>query len=532
MKNSLILFSFLSLISILKADDKQLGKLGKQRTCFDVKHYSIAVNVHPVSKSITGSNTIQAVFVEESRMIQIDYVQKMKISEIKLQNGHDLKYYRKGRAVLIELDRIYKKGEVIKFKVSFMGQPEVAKKAPWQGGFVWSKDKDGNDWIGLACESKGASIWLPCKDHWNDEPDSLDMHLGVPKGLMGVSNGRLMGNTSISDSMVVYHWRTSNTINHYNISINIGKYAHIKDVYNGKEGALSLDYYVLAYNASKAIKHFRETDTMLRIFEHFFGPYPFYSDGYKLVETPYWGMEHQSCIAYGNNYKFNKFGFDFIIVHESGHEWFANSITASDPADMWIHESFTTYSEALFVEYTKGIDSAISYLSMQRKLIVSRYPIQGTRNIDLHHRKDNDIYYKGTWVLHTLRNHFGNDSIWMDILYGIGSTFRHKIIRTEDVTNYINKASGLNLEPFWKQYLYGTKLPVLHVKMGKSMSESYIEWYLSKVETNFQLNLKLSPDRILQADSKPRRLALDGELSVFDFKRLESLYLIKVEIEL
>lgn len=532
MRNCLILIYFLGFFSLMKAEDKQLGKLGIYRTCFDVTHYKIEVNVHPLSKSITGNNTITAIFVEPSSIIQIDYVATMKVGEVKLISGKALKYRRKGRAVLIQLDRQYTKGETLKLKISFAGQPEIAKKAPWQGGFVWSKDNNGHDWIGLACESKGASIWLPCKDHWNDEPDSVDMHLGVPKGLMGVSNGRLIGNSSISDSMVVYHWKTSSTINHYNISINVGKYAHIRDSHSGVQGDLSLDYYVLAYNASKAIKHFKETDTMLSAFEHYFGPYPFYKDGYKLVETPYWGMEHQSCVAYGNNYKFNKYGFDFILVHESGHEWFANSITASDPADMWIHESFTTYSEALFVEYTQGIDSAISYLNMQRKLVVSKIPMQGVRNIDFHNRKDNDIYYKGSWMLHTLRNHIGNDSIWLSILQGISKTFRHKIIRTEDMTDYISKASGLNLEAFWKQYLYGTKIPVLHVRIVKIKGESCLEWYLSRVDGNFELNIKLAPNIVIKAGSKPRRMALDQSISLFDFKNAESKYLIQVVTEL
>lgn len=516
----------------VRADDAQLGKLGFYRTCYDVKHYEIRVNVHPISKSIDGSNTISTQLQAVTSMLQIDYVPSMFIDDILLNDGQKLKFARKKRAVLIQLPKVYEKGEYIKFTVKFHGKPEVAKKAPWQGGFVWSKDNEGNDWVGLACESKGASIWLPCKDHWSDEPDSLDMYLGVPRGLTGVSNGKFIS-TKYIDSFVTFHWKTSNTINHYNISINIGMYAHITDKFNGEAGLLKKDYYILKYNSQKAIRHFKGVDTMLRAFEHFFGPYPFYEDTYKLVETPYWGMEHQSCVAYGNNYRYNDYGFDFIIVHESGHEWFANSITADDPADMWIHESFTTYSEALYLEYSRNYDYAVSYLKMQRKNIVSKKPIQGTRNIDYHDRPDNDIYYKGSWMLHTLRNHLQNDSLWFVTLRNFSNRFRHCITNTTSVARYFENSLGMDSgSVFFKQYIYGKSIPTLKVcKVDSKDGKYYVECRFTDVVKGFSLNLKLGDKFEGKVGDKAVRFEISSDFDINALKSLEDSYLIKVSIK-
>jgi aminopeptidase N len=265
----------------------------------------------------------------------------------------------------------------------------------------------------------------------------MDMYLSVPDTLLGVSNGRLKDVVK-STNQTTYHWQVLNPINNYNITINIGDYVLISDTFHGKN-TLSLDYYVLRYNVEKARKHFQEVDTMLRAFEQYFGAYPFPEDGYKLVETPYWGMEHQSCVAYGNKYRYNEYGFDFIIVHESGHEWFANSITAADPADLWIHESFTTYSEALYVEYTQGKGRSLSYLQMQREKVVNKFPMQGPKHQNYHGWKDNDIYYKGSWVLQTLRYSVNNDSLWFLMLRELSAKFRHQLISTDDIVQFICK---------------------------------------------------------------------------------------------
>lgn len=506
-----------------------IGQNGPNYT-FDVQHYDIQVKVQPAQKRISGTNTITFKALGNTRSIQLDFVKEMMVEGV--FDGFDMpvSFTRKGDDINIEFKDSIKTGETGIVRVKFSGNPLVAKKAPWDGGFVWSKDKTGNDWVGLACESKGASIWLPCKDEWSDEPESMDMHLSVPVGLTGVSNGVLV-DVKEQDSFSTFHWRVSNPINHYNISINVGKYAHIKDVYRNIDD-IDLNYYVLEYNQEKARNHFLEVDTMLRAFEHYFGPYPFPVDGYKLVETPYWGMEHQSCVAYGNNYKYNKYGFDFIIVHESGHEWFANSITAIDPADMWIHESFTTYSEALFLEYTKGRQVSLDYLNMQREKIVAKRPMQGKRYINYHNHKDNDIYYKGTWMLQTLREHIGNDSQWFKMIRSLDMKFRHSIISTETMLTHIDSTLKNGSMAILSHYIYKPALPCLKLKIKHSKDgKTTLEYRFKNTEPDFALNLSISiKGKRLQfkADSTKRSIEIPSDISLEDLKELEKRYLVEI----
>ncbi len=459
-----LFFSVFSIGSFVTDNEKKThGTLTPMRTCFDVTHYGISVKVDPKTQTISGKNIISFRVISAFKILQLDLVKEMQIDSI-LFLGKPLQYTRKENIVLVNFTSQLPKNAFQQIMVYFSGKPHVAELPPWKGGFVWAKDPENNDWVGLACEGIGAYVWLPCKDHWSDEADSMDMFLTVPEGLTGVSNGRLIAQFDAGEGFRTFHWHVSNPINNYNISINIGKYAEIKDVYYGIK-ALSLTYYVLQDNKEKAEKHFKQVPKMLKAFEHYFGAYPFYEDGYKLVETPYWGMEHQSCIAYGNQYINNDFDFDFIIIHESGHEWFANSITASDPADMWIHESFTTYSEALFVEYNYGKQKAIEYLQTQRGKVVGKHPMVGPRNEFYHGFTDNDIYYKGSWMLHTMRNSLNNDSLWFATIKNLCLQFRHKIVRTEDILTYFNTATGQNWDQFFKQYLYCSSIPKLDFKI-------------------------------------------------------------------
>lgn len=434
----------------------------------DVLSYEIALDIHPARKYISGSNTIAFAVLKPGEVCVFKLAPQLKLLSI----SNQVAFERVREKVLVSLAPSVKKGDTLKLVFTFEGVPQVAKNAPWDGGFVWSQDSAANPWIGMACEGIGAHSWLPCKDTWDDEPNHVTFHLTVPKGLMGVSNGRLV-QTKTNETTTTFTWQVNNPINHYNIAINVGKYAHIQDYYPSATGdTLALDFYVLEANYLAAKTHFQQSKRMLKAFEHFFGKYPFYEDGYKLVETPYWGMEHQSCIAYGNQYENNNFGFDFIIIHESGHEWFANSLTAQDKADMWIHESFTTYSESLFVEYYFGKPRALQYLQSQQTKISNQKPMIGKYG-SYHQFTDNDIYYKGAWMLHTIRNMIDNDTLWFNTLRDLNKRFYHQTITSKDVEQFLSERTRHNLAPFFDQYLRNANLPVLeyYIKERNGLNE-------------------------------------------------------------
>ncbi len=473
-----------------KSEKKDHGKLTTLRTCYDVTHYNIQVKVNPETHSIIGCNAISFKVVNGFNTLQLDYVKDMLIDSIIFQNKPVL-FDRKNNVVLVHFPKVMMLGEREKIKVYFKGQPQVALLPPWKGGFVWNKDANLNDWVGLACEGIGAYMWLPCKDHWSDEADSMDMCLSVPEGLTGVSNGQLIERKKNEPGYEMFHWKVVNPINNYSININIGKYTEIRDTFNGIH-QVPLAYYVLEGNRDTAAKHFKQVKGMLAAFEHYFGAYPFYEDSYKLVETSYWGMEHQSCIAYGNHYMNNDFNFDFIIIHESGHEWFANSITANDPADMWIHESFTTYSEALYVEYLYGKQRAIEYLLTQRKKIVAKHAMIGPRDEFYHGQKDNDIYYKGTWMLHTMRNIMNDDSLWFATIKALNEQFEHKIIQTKDIIGFFNTHTNCRWSLFFKQYLSHGPLPefVYKIKLNKDGTQT-VTYHFKNIIKGFSIPVKI-----------------------------------------
>jgi aminopeptidase N len=472
------------------------GKLTPLRTCFDVKQYEITIKVEPAKKFISGSNAITFQVVKDFQKLQLDLFSILKIDSI-LFNRNKLTFTRDSNATFIDFGTKLKKGALQTIVVYYKGTPPEAKKAPWDGGFVWAKDSSGNDWVGLACEGLGASCWLPCKDHLSDEADSMKMHLIVPSKLTGVSNGRLMEIKDVSKGFTQFDWQVKNRINNYDITINIGNYAHIHDVYTSKFNTLNkeldLDYYVLKQNEQIAKAHFQQVKPMLDCFELHFGVYPFGDDSYKLVETPYWGMEHQSCVSYGNGYDNNRWGFDFIIVHESGHEWFGNSLSCNDPAEMWIHESFTTYSEAVYVECRSNYESAIRYLKEQRKYIENKMPMIGPYDVYYHGRNDNDIYYKGSWMLHSLRNAIDNDSLWFTLLRDINFKFNKSNVSTNQLIEFINVKTDRKWNGFFEQYLYQTQIPELEYKIidkGGARLELRYRW--SNTIKGFDMPIKMT----------------------------------------
>lgn len=498
-----------------------LGKLTPIRTCFNVVHQDVTVKVEPDKQFITVANAITFLLEKESKIIQLDLFAQMNVVAVGYADKA-LQFKRDSNALFIDLPSNFQKGKLYTILVVASGKPMVAKKAPWDGGFVWSKDENGNDWVGVACEGLGASSWLPCKDHWSDEADSVDIHLSVPSSLVGVSNGKLLGTIDEQNGFTRYNWSVKSPINNYNITLNIGKYTHLHDDYISRlsnQLPFSLDYYVLDYHKKTAVDYFKQTHKMLEAFEHYFNSYPFAKDGYKLVETPYWGMEHQSCVAYGNNFKMNDWDFDFILVHESGHEWFGNSITASDPGDMWIHESFTTYSEALYVEYWGDYKKAQAYLKEQRNNIENKNPLVGPYHVNFHNRTDNDIYYKGSWMLHTLRNAIDDDTLWFNALRSFASEYEKRILSTKDVVEYFNKRTRRQWNWFYEQYLINAQIPEFEYRVEtKEDGRLTMIYRWNNAVPNFEMPIQVTVTKGKFETITPRKKWQLIDLNYFDEK--------------
>ena len=449
--------------------DSLRGSITKERAWWDLKQYRLTVKVNPTDSTITGSNTIKYKVLQEHHVMQIDLQNPLEISKI-IQDKKELKFNREGNVYFVELVAQQKKDAVKELTVFYGGKPKVAVNPPWDGGITWKKDSNGKPFIASSCQGLGASVWWPNKDHMYDEVDDMYINVNVPDDLTDVSNGRLLSVKKHKNGTKTYNWYVSNPINNYGVNINVGDYVSFSEKYKGEKGTLDCSYYVLRDNLAKAKKQFQEVSRMLKAFEYWLGPYPFYEDGYKLVEVPYLGMEHQSSVTYGNGFQNGYLGgdlsgtgwglkFDFIIVHESAHEWFANSITNKDIADMWIHESFTNYSESLFLEYYYGKEAAYTYLRGLRKNILNDKPIIG--KYDVNHEGSSDMYYKGSNMLHTLRQIVNDDTKWRSILRGLNSTFYHQTVTTKQIEDYLSQETGMNLNPFFNQYLRDIRIPKL-----------------------------------------------------------------------
>ncbi|TDO71184.1 peptidase M1-like protein [Flavobacterium chryseum] len=448
--------------------DTLRGSITKERAWWDLKYYHLDIKVNPSEKTITGSNTVKYTVLSEYNKMQIDLQQPMQIYKV-TQDGKELKFERDGNAFFIQLTAKQKVGETKEIVISFGGKPKEAVRAPWDGGLSWKKDKNGKDFVASSCQGLGASVWWPCKDHMYDEVENMLISINVPGDLTDVSNGRLKSVKKEKDGTKTFNWYVSNPINNYGVNINIGDYVNFSEKYKGEKGDLDCNYYVLRDNLAVAKEQFKDAPKMLKAFENWFGPYPFYEDSYKLVEAPYLGMEHQSSVTYGNQYKNGYLGrdlsgtgwglkFDFIIIHESGHEWFANNITYKDIADMWIHESFTNYSESLFVEYYYGKEAGAEYVIGCRKNIHNDKPIIG--NYDVNNEGSGDMYPKGANMLHTIRQIVNDDAKWKSILRGLNSTFYHQTVTSKQIEDYINTQSGINFNRVFAQYLTTTQIPV------------------------------------------------------------------------
>lgn len=476
-------------------DDTLRGSITKERAWWDLQFYHLNTRINPADSTIGGSVTVRYKVIQPSQVLQIDLQRPLTISKI-TQDGQELTYKRDGDAFFITLTKPQKTNAQEEIIVYYGGRPRIAKRAPWDGGFSWKRDQNGQPFVATSCQGLGASVWWPCKDHMYDEPDSMKISITVPPGLTDVSNGRLSSITNNADGWRTFHWYVQNPINNYGVNVNIGNYVSWSETFEGEKGKLDLSFYALPENVEKAKVQFQQARSMLKAFEHWFGPYPFYEDGFKLVEVPYLGMEHQSSVTYGNGYQNGYLGrdlsatgwglkWDFIIIHESGHEWFANNITYKDIADMWIHESFTNYSENLYTEYHHGKQAGAEYVIGCRKLIRNDKPIIGVYGVN--HSGSGDMYYKGGNMLHTIRQIVNDDEKWRGILRGLNKTFYHQTVTSPQIEEYMSAQAGINLSKVFDQYLRDVRIPTLEYKLeGKQLS---YRW--SNCVAGFEMPVKL-----------------------------------------
>jgi len=481
MKKAFILYSFLLTGFILlfplslssqniefNRQDTLRGSITPERAWWDLTYYHLDIVVNPSDSTIYGTNTVSYKVIKPAVLMQIDLQEPLKLTKAE-QNNKVLNFKREGNVYWIELAEKQEQGKIYSVILTYGGKPRVSTRPPWVGGITWKKDKNGLPFAASTCQGDGASLWWPCKDHMYDEPDSMLISVNVPGNLMDVSNGRLRSVIKQKNKTKTYNWFVANPINNYGVNINVGDYVHFSEIYKGEKGPLDCNYYVLKEDLEKAKLQFKQAPMMLAAFEHWFGPYPFYEDGYKLVEAPYLGMEHQSSVTYGNGFKNGYRGtdlsnsgwglkFDFIIIHESAHEWFANSITYEDVADMWVHESFGNYSENLYVEYFFGKEAGSEYVLGTRSNILNDIPIIGIYNVN--HEGSHDMYYKGGNMFHTLRQIINDDEKWRGILRGLNKEFYHKVVKGSQIENYLSEKTGINLNPFFNQYLRDIRIPV------------------------------------------------------------------------
>jgi aminopeptidase N len=479
--------------------DSLRGYLSPLRTCYDINYYHLDIKFDIDNKFISGNVLFKFMATTDFTKLQFDLFSNLKVEKV-VYKGKELPYTREFNAVFVTFPQAIQKGSKEEFTVYYSGNPTIAKRAPWDGGIVFTQDSLKNPWVATACQGMGASVWWPNKDQQADEVDSALISISVPKGLQDVSNGRLRKITKLKDGYTRYDWFVANPINNYDIEANIGVYAHYTDIYNGEKGKLTMDFWPLKYNLEKARKQWDvNAKRMMEAFEYWFGPYPFYKDGYKLIEAPHLGMEHQSGTAYGNHYRNGYLGrdlsgtgwglkWDFIVVHESGHEWFGNNITSKDLGDMWIHESFTNYSESLFIDKFYGKQAGQEYVHGTRYLIQNDRPIVGPYNVNK--EGSGDMYYKGGNLLNMVRTIINNDEKWRDILRGLNKTFYHKTVTYDDIVNYICDQSGIDLKPVFDQYLHYRNLPILEFMTNRE-GKLAVRWQSDVKGFNMPVRVKI-----------------------------------------
>ena len=542
----LILFIATNSFAILTTNpDSIRGSLRPERLCFDVTSYDLSINIDPEKKMISGQNDIYFTVLENSKTIQIDLFRHFTVESIYLYAPIDssgveeefpVEFKKIEDALFISFLDTIREGLSYRLKIAYSGYPNVAKKAPWDGGFVWDKDSMDRHFCGVACEGWGASSWWPCKDHLYDEPDSMKLTFFVPEGYQCISNGQLTDASQIkvnNKTYEKYSWKVTYPINTYNVSFYLGSYEKIQGWYVSGNDSLKTEFYALDYNIDKAKSQFQQVNPMLKIYEDLFGKYPFWDDGFKLVEAPYLGMEHQSAIAYGNQYKKGYLGyhpegieFDYIIIHESGHEYWGNSVSMEDLADMWIHEGFCTYTEVLYTEKMYGYEASINYLRSQRRMKNDK-PIIGEYGIN--EEGSGDMYCKGSWMLHTVRNFLDNDSLWFATLKEFHMYFELSNTNTEEVLKWFEIKLGNDVKNLMIRYLYQADIPVLQYEKKKFLWFKRVN-YKWKAETqNFNLPIRVNDEiikptnewqKIKLKNFKKLRKQFDWKFALYDIEQL------------
>ena len=539
MRNYIILYFVLTYViglsqsKIFVKEDSLLGSNHSHRFWWDVKHYDLTIKPDYKTKKLLGSNFISYHVVSDSLsfIMQMDLQQPMKIDSAVLDNGIKITLSNEKNRWLLSLPNQTKTSNHL-LKLYFSGKPKVAVSPPWNGGWVWRKDSLGNPWMSAACQGDGASIWYPCKELQSDEPDNgAQLNIIVPDTLVGIGNGKLIKKEKLGNGFTSYLWKVTNTINSYDIIPYIGRYSLLHDSVIGEKGKLITDYWVLDYHKQKAISHLKPNVTKtIKCFEHWFGPYPFYEDSYKIVEAPYLGMEHQSNVAYGNYYLNGYAGkdlsntgwglkWDFIVVHESGHEWFGNSVTATDVADNWIHEGFTSYSEVLFTECEFGKEAGNDYCEGVKKTINNDIPVIG--KYDVRQEGSGDMYNKGSQVVHMIRQVINDDEKFRQLLRDINQAYYHKTVSTKELEGFINTKTGIDFTPLFNQYLRTTQIPILEYRIKKKK----LQYRYSNCISGFAMPLKITTDKIvviipttewqtLQLDKAQKTISLDRNVYV------------------
>jgi aminopeptidase N len=480
--------------------DTLRGSLRPERTCFDVYFYDLRIKINPKTKKIEGSNGIYFHVVEPTRKIQIDLFDNYKISGI-FWHGSPLTWHREYNAIFIDFPQELLVGENHNITITYRGKPDIAPNPPWDGGFVWKRDQQKNLWVGVACEHLGASSWWPNKDHLTDKPDSMRMSFEIPTGHQAVSNGNLVKVEAVNKNYNRFTWAVDYPINNYNVTFYIGNYASFSDTLIQGNDSLRLDYNVLTYNLDTAREHFKQCVDVVSFYNKAFGFYPFSQDGFGLVESPYEGMEHQSAIAYGHGYNKNNAQdyrnqiYDYIIVHEAAHEWWGNSVTAGDMADIWIHEGFATYAEFMFLESRFGKNEYMYELTDKSRYIFNIWPMVQHRNVNENAFASNDVYNKGAMLLHCLRCTINNDSIFFRILHDFCVSNRYQIVNSQDFVDFVNHSTGSDFTAFFNKYLYDTKLPVLDYTFTNEQGDLVLRYRWTGVEEGFIMPFGIATSR-------------------------------------
>jgi aminopeptidase N len=510
--------------------DSLRGALRPERTSFDVTYYNLDLKIDPRKNFISGSNAIYFKVEEDTRRIQIDLFERYVVASI-VWNNQKINYSREFDALFIDFPETLKKGTTQHVVIAYSGTPQKAANPPWEGGFVWKKDSKGNYWGGVACEHLGSSSWWPGKDHPSDEPDSMQMTFAVPTGYDLISNGTLRSKQVVDAQYSKHTWFIANPINTYNVTFYMGKYSHFSDTIQNQKGKYPLDYYVLPQNLERAKKTFAQTKPLLEYYEKAFGPYPFPEDGFALVESSYEGMEHQGAIAYGNEYdKIRRLDFgnrpdDFIIVHEAAHEWWGNSVTAIDMADIWLQEGFATYAELMFLEHKYGYKEYNKQLVSKLAYIFNMWPIVQNYDVNENAFASNDCYTKGAAVLNNLRCTINNDSLFFSIIKDFCVNNAQKVIGTNDFISFVNARTGNDFTPFFNKFLKDTELPVLsytYMRKGKDMLIKY-KWV--DVEKGFTMPVcittgKQNGEYRLEATTEEQEIVLKDASTIRFFNSL------------